>query len=373
MPRRFLVFICFQVVLLSLGDALAQDLEVRVLLERVSHEVYFEIGEGHQGYADGRLLFDTPLGIGWPIEARAGRLLVNGALIGSSFMLAPRSAEVAWAGGVYRGALRFVAAGDELLIVNVVDLEEYLRGVVPAEIPAAWPVEALKAQAVASRTYLITYLDPRSRYDICATVECQMYSGTSAEHRRSDRAIAETAGLVLTYGGDFAQTYYHSDSGGALASSAEVWGTALPYLASRADVVSSTPHRRWREAIDPQQVARALSTLGYHVGSVRALRVTAFSDSGRALRAEVMGSAGRVSLTGSPLTSLLRESGLKSTRFTMVGDLVAQGDGWGHGVGMSQYGAKALADSGYLFDQILYFYYPDTLLQRLATSSGERP
>ena len=363
------VFRVLLVILLG-STAFAQEVQVRVLLERAADEVRLHIAGGHSGYADGSPIFDTPLGITWPIDSVAGEISVDGMRVGGSFTLAPHAGLVDWAGRSYRGALRFTASGDELLVINVLGLEEYLRGVVPAEMAAAWPIEALKAQAVASRTYTLISLQPEEPYDICATVECQAYAGVAAEHGRSDSAVAATAGLVLTYGGEFAHTYYHSDSGGEIASSAEVWGTAYPYLASRADVSSSTPHRQWRQVIDPQRMSRALATLGYHVGTVNSLRVLAYSDSGRALRAQVSGSAGRAVLSGSSLTSLLRESGFKSTRFTMVADLVARGDGFGHGVGMSQYGARSLARAGYGFEQILRFYYPDTLLQRLAPFSA---
>jgi stage II sporulation protein D len=351
--------------------ASAQQVEVRVLLERSNGALLFEIDEGHRGYADERLLFDTPLGIAWPIDSVDDRLVIDGQPIFGALTLAPRSSKLVWRGSEYRGALRFVSDGDEMLVVNVVDLEEYLRGVVPAEMAAVWPLEALKAQAVASRTYTLISLDPVADYDICATVECQRYAGVAAEHLRSDRAVAETAGLVLTYQGDFARTYYHSDSGGSLASSAEVWGMALPYLATRNDVAARTPHRSWRQSLDPGRLSSALAGRGQDIGLVRALRVTSYSESGRAQRAELVGSLGRVTLAGSALTSLLRAGGLKSTRFTMVGDLVAQGDGFGHGVGMSQYGARSLADSGYGFDRILRFYYPDTQLQRLGAGGGD--
>jgi stage II sporulation protein D len=354
--------------------ASAQQVEVRVLLERSGDAVLFEIEEGHRGYAGERLLFDTPLGIGWPIAARDGMLIIGGDPFHGPFTLAPGSSTLTWRGNEYRGALRFLADADELLVVNVVDLEEYLRGVVPAEMAAAWPLEALKAQAVASRTYTLTSLDTSAAYDICATVECQRYLGLAAEHLRSDRAIAETAGLVLTYGGEFARTYYHSDSGGSLASSAEVWGTAVPYLASRNDVAASTPHRSWRLSLDPSRLGSALAGMGHDIGTVRALSVSSYSDSGRAQRAEIVGTRGRVTLAGSTLTSLLRAGGLKSTRFTMVGDLTAQGDGFGHGVGMSQYGARSLANGGYGFERILRFYYPETQLQRLASGGdGHHP
>ena len=248
----------------------------------------------------------------------------------------------------------------------MVGLESYLRGVVPAEMQANWHLEALKAQAVAARTYTVTSLKPYADYDICATTECQEYRGVAVEHPRSDRAIADTAGQVLTYGGQFARTYYHSDSGGVIASSAEVWNRARPYLVAHTDVEISSPHRRWEKVVDGAEVAASLEQRGKGVGTVLALRILSYSESGRVTSLEVTGSAGSTVLSGTKLTKLLREWGLKSTRFAMAGNLVARGDGWGHGVGMSQYGAKSLAQSGYGYAQILGFYYPGTVLQRLA-------
>lgn len=364
MPARLFPLL----LLLACSLSNAQGPEVRVLLERIGGAVTAVVPEGHRGLSEDRFLFDTRMGLSWPLSAADGRLLVDGNTVGTELTLLPYSGRIRWRDLDYRGGIRFVADGDDLLVVNVLTLEEYLRGVVPAEMMANWPLEALKAQAVASRTYLMLSLYQRDDYDICATVECQAYSGIAAEHPRSDLAIYETTGLVLVYQDDFAHTYYHSDSGGSLASSAEVWGRALPYLAARADVSSSTPHRKWRYSLEPERLRLALAALGLDVGTVRAISVSAYSDSGRVLRAELQGSRGRASLSGAVLTSLLREVGLKSTRFTMVGDLLAQGDGWGHGVGMSQYGAKALADAGYPFQQILDFYYPDTELRRLAGS-----
>jgi stage II sporulation protein D len=115
-------------------------------------------------------------------------------------------------------------------------------------------------------------------------------------------------------------------------------------------------------------MALSLQAHGIDVGRVTALRVLALSESGRVQRAEISGERGRIVLSGPMLTTLLRNWGLKSTRFVMRGDLLAYGDGWGHGVGMSQYGARSLAAAGYRFDEILAFYYPHTRLQALPYS-----
>ena len=348
-----------------LPQALAEP-QIRVLLDETATAVTVWVEGGHRGYVDGVGRFETALPLKWPVSVSAGQLWIEGQVIGRTLRLVPLGAAVVTLDGRrYRGSLTLVARGDRLRIINTVGLEDYLRGVVPAEMYANWPLEALKAQAVAARSYTLASLSPEHEYDICATVECQVYRGMEIEHPRTDQAIAATRGLVLTYGGDFARTYYHSDSGGFLASSAEVWGSRLSYLPARPDVAADSPHRRWRMRLDPARLALSLQAQGIDVGPVTALRVLALSESGRVQRAEIGGERGRVVLSGAMLTALLRSWGLKSTRFVMNGDLLAYGDGWGHGVGMSQHGARSLAAAGRRFDEILAFYYPNTRLQAL--------
>jgi stage II sporulation protein D len=343
------------------ASASAQTL-VRVLLADVPAAPIAFDGP-HRGSLDGRA-FETSHGLAWHVTAVGDRLWIDGRDVGESLDLASEDG-VVWNGRTYRGGLRLSARGDAVRVVNVVDLESYLRGVVPAEMQASWPLEALKAQAVAARTYTLHHLDGRRDHDVCATVECQVYRGRDAEHPATDGAIAATSGEVLVYDGVFARTFYHADSGGVIASSAEVWGADLPYLQAFQDVATAGPHSVWTARLDPRAVAAHLATVGVQVGTPQRLRVLETSVSGRVVRAEVSGSGGRAVLDGATLRLQLRAWGLKSTRFVMTGDLTLRGHGWGHGVGMSQYGARALAAAGYGYAQILGFYYPDTVLQRL--------
>ncbi len=341
---------------------------VRVLLGDALTEAHVAFAGPHVGAIDGRS-FATPFPLTWPVAAAAGELTVDGHPVGRVLELSSDEG-VVWDGRRYRGSLRVLADGDRVRVVNVVDLEAYLRGVVPAEMVPTWPGEALRAQAVAARTYTLAHLDPDATHDVCATDECQVYRGRGAEHPATDAAIAGTAGLVLTYAGAFANTYYHSDSGGVIASSAEVWGRDLPYLQAFQDVATDGPHRTWTARLTPDQVAGTLRAVGRDVGVVGRMSVLATSTSGRVLRAEFVGNGGRAVLEGLALRTALRGWGLKSTRFTMTGDLTLRGGGWGHGVGMSQYGARELAFQGYGFAQILGFYYPETTLQRVATQAA---
>jgi len=308
--------------------------------------------------------FETAFTLDWHLQAHAGYLYSETARLGRTLTLVSDSGMVRWRGQAYRGSLHLMATFDGILVINVLTLEDYLRGVVPEEMFANWPNEALKAQAIAARSYALSTLDAHAPFDICATFECQQYGGVDAEHPRSDAAIAATEGIVVTYDGTIARTYYHADSGGYTASSAEVWGDTATYLAGTPDAITSTPHRRWQHTVNAEQVAASLQRFGHDIGTLHALRVVATSASGRVSQLEVVASQS-VPLAGPQLHSLLREWGFKSTKFTMTAALSAVGDGWGHGVGMSQYGAKALAENDYTYRQILAFYYPNTQLQTL--------
>lgn len=357
----------FLLLLACLQPAFAQ-VQVRVLLSELP-AADIRISEAHSGFIDGSPRFSTPLPLSWPLSASGDTLLVDGAAVGSSISFETASGFVWWDGQPYRGALTVLARDSGLLVINRLDVEDYLRGVVPAEMQASWPIEALRAQAIAARSYVLNSLQPLSDWDICATTSCQVYRGTVLEHPDSDRAIADTRGLVLTYEGRFARTYYHSDSGGMIASSSEVWGEDLPYLQARSDVPADSPHRLWSQQLNPQQLAAGLRAAGFDVGTPQSLTVLSYTDSGRVGRLSVQGSAGSAVLSGSQATALLRGMGVKSTRLRMTGPLTVSGDGWGHGVGMSQYGARSLAQAGHAFDEILAFYYPYTQLSRLTVVS----
>ncbi|MDZ7708161.1 MAG: SpoIID/LytB domain-containing protein [Trueperaceae bacterium] len=336
---------------------------VRVLLEDGLAATVVELGGPHEV----RTVRGARTGVAalaWPLTVRDGVIVSDGAEVGPWLELLPENEVVRRDGRAYRGGLRVEVHDGALRVVNLVDLEAYLRGVVPSEMQAAWPIEALKAQAVAARSYTLASLDPGADYDICSTDACQVYRGMEVEHPRSDRAVADTEGIVIAWAGAPAIAYYHADSGGAVASSAEVWGRDVPYLRARTDVPSASPHRRWTVSIAPTALRGALAAEGRSVGTPTGLTILARSASGRVSRAEIAGDTGNVVVSGTTLTRVLRRVGLKSTRISSVAPLTVLGDGWGHGVGMSQYGARALALSGYDFGRILAYYYPGVGLQR---------
>ncbi|NDF63160.1 MAG: SpoIID/LytB domain-containing protein, partial [Synechococcaceae bacterium WBB_3_034] len=207
----------------------------------------------------------------------------------------------------YRGLLQLRLEGDQLQVVNHVPLETYLTSVVGSEMPASWPQEALRAQAVAARTYALKARKPAALFDLQATTASQVYKGVEAETDSTRAAVEGTRGLVLTYDDALIDAVFHSSSAGsATESSGQLWPRQLPYLVSVPDFDRDSPVREWRQPLDAALLSRAFPELE----SVSALEVLSTTATGRVRQARVVGATGVLLLSGAQLRSRL---GLKST------------------------------------------------------------
>jgi stage II sporulation protein D len=339
--------------------------QIRVLLDSHTGAATVQMTGPHNTYLNGNFWYAGAGPDSRQVQAVAGSIYFDGSQVGHDLRLEPSDGLFYWNGFYYHGSILFIADLDQLLVINLVDIEDYIKGVVPLEMKADWEGEALKAQAVAARTYVLAHLDPAAPYDLCATEGCQRYEGYSAENPKSNQAVDDTKGVVVMYQGAYAETYYHADSGGLIASSQEVWGGDLPYLPAHEDVSHSSPHTSWNVSLDASQMTASMNAIGKSVGTVTAMRVNKLSATGRVTEVAIEGTGGSSKLNGTTLRQFLKDWGVKSTKFTMLANLKMQGSGYGHGVGMSQYGANAMAKSGYEFTQILGFYYPYTEIHRL--------
>ena len=218
-------------------------------------------------------------------------------------------------GGPYRGELEVSVTGQRLSAVNAVGLEQYLAGVVPREMPAAWHPEALKAQAVAARSYALAHRLSGRGFDLYADVRSQVYGGVAAEDARATAAIVATSGQVLLYEHKIADTLFHSTSGGRTISAAEAFGTHVPYLVEADDPFSSlSPVHRWGPVLVGDLLAR--KGLGLR-SAILGLRLTRY-PSGRVRSAVVRTAAGETMVSG---TTLRRALALRSTWITSLGSL----------------------------------------------------
>jgi stage II sporulation protein D len=216
--------------------------------------------------------------------------------------------------GEYRGVVEVVHDGGGLTAINELDIDSYVRGVVAGEMPSSWPLEALKAQAVTARSYALATRKTTGLFDQYPDTRSQVYRGVTGESVRSDAAVAQTAGRVLTYGGEPAVTYYFSTSGGHTENVefSFVGSLAKPWLVGVPDPHDSqSPYHRWSVSITEARLDRALGA----PGRFKRLQVVDRGVSPRVVRARVIGTAGSTELTGPQIRARL---GLRDTWFTFV-------------------------------------------------------
>ena len=355
-------------------------------------------------------------------------------------------------------------------LLNAVDVEYYLCGVLPAEVGASWPDEALRAQAITARTYVLRQSLNRGKkgYDVVDTDADQVYRGAGIETEKTNKAVASTAGEILTYGKEIAQTFFHSDSGGHTADIADVWGQSVPYLKGVPEVVNyKSPVSAWNARLSASKIQDAVTKItGTNIGPIAAVQVSEVDDGGRAITMTFTGANGTKTVKASQFRTATDPRTFKSTMLTPSGgsfrvenkatpsglvsrkqdtpaspydltfeeeqgiasmtaegvftttelidmltnpdkrkryyqagltrtknppkksqqsqpaqkkkqgnkygfaiekngnEFVFYGRGWGHGVGMSQWGAMGMAENGYTAEKILMHYYPGTAIKK---------
>ncbi len=359
-------------------------------------------------YAEDVRRFATSGGSEWTFRARGDG--IDGRSSGGGFSIGEGTVRVtadgAWPlvidGVAYHGEVElFLSASGALSVVNVVDIETYLRGVVPKEIgprPVA-EIEAVKAQAVAARTYAIASGGKRSGgdFDLFGTVSDQVYAGVAVENAVCDRAIAETAGIVATYDRTPINAYFHANCGGRTEARQEVWELEeVPYLRSVWDTQGGTSdrdraycragsHFEWEASWTGGEIedlvhsylpSVASTPVKGSLGIVKDIRVTERTPSGRIRWLEVRTAGGTYRVFGDRVRWLLRRPGgagiLRSAWFDLsvkkrggrVDWVTATGHGYGHGVGMCQHGAMEMARRGHSYEEILKHYYAGIELAR---------
>lgn len=302
----------------------------------------------------------------------SGALAINGNKVpGSSIRFFPDNGVIYVNGRPFRGKIEVIKDIKGLLVVNELPVEFYLIGIINNEISSKWPMDAVKAQAVAARTYALYQKKKKVSgvYHVEGTVASQVYSGRNAEDDRSFQAVKETWGEALTFDGEFALTVYHSNGGGITEDSRGVWGKDYAYLKSvKSPYDEDAPNCYWVTIITQQSVEAMLRSAGYAVGSVKEIISLYRTVSNRVTRLRIKHTNGDIEMSGEDLRRIIGYEKVKSTMFTVEisGDsFVFKGKGAGHGVGMSQWGAKGMAEKGYTYVDILKHYYPGTRLEKI--------
>lgn len=272
----------------------------------------------------------------------------------------------------YPAALEVVRNGQGLTVVNELPLEDYLVGVVRAEAGEGWPLEMLRAQAIVARTYAAYHrtLNALRPYHIVASTVHQGYVGHVPPSSPEWEAVRGTSGRVLRWAGGLFPAFYHAASGGYTEDPRTVFAARnMPALKAVRDEFSTTaPHSAWSLDLRLADLSDILRRNGVDVGTVKAVEVTERTASLRVSTLTVHGTRGSARLRGNDFRRMVGYERLKSTLFAVAVDgekARFAGRGYGHGVGMSQWGAKAMAEHGYRAEKILEYYYPGTTLGAL--------
>ncbi len=283
----------------------------------------------------------------------------------------------------YAGELIVSLNDNKFNIINYLKLEKYLKSVVGSEMPKEFPLAALQAQAIAARTYALKLLDKNKSFDLHATEASQVYLGLESETEKINRAVRSTSSLALFYKNQLIDAVFHSSSGGRTENSGQVWKYQLPYLKSVVDYDQKSTKYRWTSKFTYAELKKVFSDLG----EVNSIQIIDKSNTNRVLKIRLYGTNGNKIISGKKLREKLQ---LLSTKFEVylkfnpsnvdkkfnfdnkiVNDwapqplppipkdyfLLVEGYGAGHGVGMSQWGAKSMAERGSSFREILKHYY----------------
>ncbi len=361
--RRFLSTTVV-VWLLMVAPAQAAVL-LRIAVEEDISQV--KIGSSTQAVvrdSNGQVLGNLSSQGGFVAEAKSGKVVLD-KWQSHQLWIEPTNGGYVWIGdGWYRGTAVLIPHEKGITAVNYVDMEQYLYSVLGAEMDGGWPQEALKAQAVAARSYAL-YKRERSNgvYDLGDDQLWQVYQGVATESSGTQTAVSATQGQVLTHNGQVILAAFHSSSGGHTENSEDVWHNPLPYLRGVPDYDQKSPVFEWTKTFSQVDLSQRISG----VGTIQSMIPERTSAYGSIISMKVTGDAGSRVMDGEEIAGVL---GLRSTRFRVnrpngSGNFVITGRGFGHGVGLSQWGAYHLANQGYNYHQILLYYYRDSTLAKI--------
>ncbi len=320
------------------------------------------------------------------LSAKNSRVQSAAGLSDSVWIFPAENSRISVEGKEYRGKILVVNASGKLNAINVLPVEDYLKGVVPHEIGKldSSMFEALKVQAVAARTYAYRHYDSRisQGFDVYATVQDQVYQGSSGESPLTNAAIDSTKGLVLTYDGNLVEAYYHSTCGG-YTEGVETWGLSpVPYLQSQNDMKNADsawctgPYSAWKKVYSEKELvamfrrnfkeSRAEGKSNF--SGIQQIEIKSTFPGGRVAELEVLTDKGIFTVRGDRTRWLFKDGSkiLSSSRFRIEKNgkvWILDGSGFGHGIGMCQMGTRERAKAGQAFDTILQAYYPGTVLE----------
>ncbi len=267
----------------------------------------------------------------------------------------------------YSGKIQIWEGGKGLYLIDKVNIENYVKGVVEAEAGSGWAIEALKAQAVLSRTYAINRQlhTGQMKYDLTSSVLDQVYGGDDGYDKQVSDAVDSTKGQILVYNGKPIEAFFHSTSCGETEDPYEVFGKHIPYLKPVKVKCDLSPYNAWTRRFPAEKVRKALKAGGVDTGAISDMEIKSRTCTGRVRDIAVTGSKGVFTVKAVDMRKIIGWKDLPSTDFSMrfkSGFWTVRGSGYGHGVGLCQWSALEMAKEGMKYTAILSYFYPGTKL-----------
>ena len=257
-------------------------------------------------------------------------------------------------GRTFRGNIQFIKNNSaRLTVINYIELEDYIKGILYHETSHYWPMEALKAQAIVCRTYALNAcIENKSKdYDATSDIYSQVYGGRTSERFRTNNAVQETRGLVLTYKDKVFSAYYHATCGGHTEDASLLWDIDIvPLKGVPCGFCKDSPHFNWHYVLSIKELEEKLKEAGIKALKINDVIVLGRDKSGRVTDLKVACGAKDIIISAKDLRSAIGPNIIRSTNFTLrieKQDVVFEGFGWGHGVGLCQWGAYFMAKAGH--------------------------
>lgn len=273
----------------------------------------------------------------------------------------------------FRGTIQLIRKENlRLLLINHVALEDYVKGILYHEVSHYWPMEVLKAQAIVCRSYAVYQMqESRAKdYDVTSDVFSQVYGGKTSERYRTSEAVDKTRLQVIMYNEKVLPAYFHSTCGGHTEDAVLLWNINLPPLKGvTCRFCQGSPHLQWHAVLPLEEIEEELSSTGYAgCKNIKTIKVSGKDASGRLTNLGIITDKKEIIISAKDFRNTVGPNIIKSTNFSLSlvsRDAVFEGIGWGHGVGMCQWGAYFMAKQGFNYKQILSLYYPHTDVKTL--------
>ncbi len=270
-------------------------------------------------------------------------------------------------GRLFRGNIQFIKKDNlHLLVVNHIDLGDYIKGILYHEASHYWPMEALKAQAIVCRTYAAYQMQESKLkdYDVTSDIYSQVYGGRTSERYRTNMAVDGVKGQILTYQDKVFPAYFHATCAGHTEDASMLWNINIaPLKGVVCDFCKNSPHFNWHCVLTLKEIAEKLVKAGHKIANLKDIAIVDKDISGRILNLKITSDKQDLNISAKDFRNIIGPNIIRSTNFQVKiieQDAVFEGLGWGHGVGLCQWGAYFMAKTGYNAKQILKYYYPQS-------------